>query len=68
MHSPEEVVSEFLGFRLLEPNNPAARWVHSRENVPNYAVLAASVQSLKHNKERVLPFRVHHVLQLVYLV
>src|ERR1700733_10199510 len=68
VHAPEEVVSEFLGLRLLEPNNPAARWVHSRENVPNYTVLAASVQSLKHYKERVLPLRVHQVLQLVHLV
>src|SRR5579862_5891689 len=66
VHAPKEVVPELFGFRLLKPNNAAARRVHSRKNVPNYAVLAASVQSLKYNEERVLPLRVHQVLQLIH--
>jgi hypothetical protein len=65
MHAPEEVVVEFLRLRSFETDDPASRWIHAMEEMPDYAILAARVQSLKYNEERVLLLRIHQVLQLI---
>ena len=44
------------------------RRIYSRKNVADNAVFARSVDALKHNEQRVLPFRVHEVLQLRYFL
>ncbi len=65
VHAPQKVVVEFLRLRPLEPDDAASRGIHAAEDMPDHAILAARVQPLNHNQERVLLLRVHQVLQLI---
>ena len=67
VHPPQKVVQQFLRGRPLEPGDLAAGRVHSRHQVAHHAVLAAGIEALQHDQQRMALLRVHQVLELVHL-
>ena len=63
MHAPQKVVVEFLRLGPFETRPPGIPPDSSHEEMPDHAILAAGVQSLQHDQQRMLLLRVHHVLQ-----
>src|SRR5262249_36339710 len=59
MHTPDKVVGKFFGRGLFESCYRTCLRIHAGQDVPDYSVLARSIQTLEHDEERVLAFRVH---------
>ena len=66
--APEKIVFQFLGARLLETENLAALRIDAGHDVPDGAVLAGSVHSLKNQQQRIAVGRIVKLLQRAQLL
>ncbi|MPM44955.1 hypothetical protein SDC9_91639 [bioreactor metagenome] len=61
--APQKVMRRFQRGRHLERLRTAALRIHMEQHVIDHAVLAAGVQRLEHNQQRLPIFRIEFVLQ-----
>src|SRR4029077_12774262 len=61
---PEKIVGELDLARLPEAEHGGALRVHGVEHVAHHAVLAAGVEGLQYDEQRLVTVRIQQVLQL----
>ena len=61
--TPEEIVRQFLGGRLLEAVNRAALRVHRPDHMPAHAVLSGRIDALQDDQQSMLAFGIEQLLQ-----
>ena len=68
MDSPQEIVRQLLGCRLLERHHSAALRIHRTQNVVDRSVLSAAVHGLQADQERAPTIGVEQLLKLPQLL